>query len=317
MKYRVRKGIIMGNDCIEMKKLTKRYKNFTALDRVDIRVRRGDIYGLIGDNGAGKTTLLKIASGLLFPTEGEVRLFGKCGERELEKNRSRMGVLIDDTGFYPSLTIEENLEYFRIQKGIPGKESVRDALEMTGLVGYRRKKCRELSLGMKQRLGLAIALLGVPEVLVLDEPINGLDPSGIVEMRKLLLKLNQEKHITILLSSHILSELEHMATVYGFLKNGELLEQVSAKELQSRCREYVEIQVSDAQQYVVLLEKATKTEDYQVLPDGKIHIFQAELPIEAYSKLAVDGGLSVLSLSRYRQSLEDYYMRLKKGGRIV
>lgn len=316
-KISVRKGIIMENYCIETKKLTKCYKDFAALKQVEIRVRRGEIYGLIGDNGAGKTTFLKIAAGLLFPTEGEIKLFGKNSERALEKERSRIGVLIDDVGFYPQLTIEQNMEYFRIQKGIPGKESVREALEMTGLAAYRKKKCRELSLGMKQRLGLAIALLGVPEVLILDEPINGLDPSGIIEMRNLLLKLNQEKNITILLSSHILSELEHMATVYGFLKNGEFLEQVTAKELRNRCREYVEIQVSDAEQYAVLLEKSFGTGDYQVLPDGKVHIFRTDMPIEAYSKLAAANGLAVVSLLRHQQTLEDYYIHLKKGGRML
>lgn len=298
----------------ETKKLTKYYKNFLALDQVSISVRRGEIYGLVGDNGAGKSTLLKLLAGQIFATEGELKLFGTHEKKELERMRPRVGVLIENPGFYPQLSVEKNLEYYRILKGIPGKEAVAEVLEMTGLTEARKKKCRELSLGMKQRLGLAIALIGVPEFLILDEPINGLDPSGIIEMRNFLLKLNHEKNITILLSSHILSELEHIATVYGFLQKGVLLEQVTAKELRKKCADYVEIMVSDPEAYSVLLERRTGHEDYQILPDGRIHILHAYLPVGEYSRLASGAGLQVTGLTRCRQSLEEYYMNLKKGG---
>lgn len=297
--------------------LTKYYHNFRALDKVNISVKRGDIYGLVGDNGAGKTTFLKLLAGQIFPSEGELSLFGACDAKELPKMRSRTGVLIENAGFYPNLSVEQNLEYSRIQKGIPGKASIKEAMELTGLTEVKNKKCKALSLGMKQRLGLAIALLGVPEFLILDEPINGLDPSGIVEMRNLLQRLNQEKNITILLSSHILSELQQLATVYGFLEDGALLEQISARELYNKCADYVEIVVSDPQKYAFLLEHHLHHENYQILPDSKIHILNAELENDAYSQLASAAGLSVSELTRCHQSLEEYYMKLKNGGASV
>lgn len=298
----------------ESKNLTKYYHDFCALNRVNVSIKRGEIYGLVGDNGAGKTTFLKLLAGQIFATEGAFILFGKQEPAALEGCRSRMGVLIEHAGFYPQLSIEKNLEYYRLQKGIPGKKAVDEVLEVTGLGDVRKKLCKELSLGMKQRVGLAIALIGEPEFLILDEPINGLDPSGIIEMRNLLLKLNQEKNITILLSSHILSELEHIATVYGFLQKGKLLEQISAEQLRKKCADYVEIMVSDSEAYTVLLEQKLGHRDYQILPDGKIHIFNAGLQIQDYSQLAGDAGLQVLGLTRYQQSLEEYYMNLKNGG---
>lgn len=294
--------------------LTKYYQDFCALNRINVSIKRGAIYGLVGDNGAGKTTFLKLLAGQIFATEGTFSLFGSWERPVLEKKRSRMGVLIEHAGFYPQLSIEKNLEYYRIQKGIPGKKAVDEVLEVTGLDTVRKKQCRELSLGMKQRVGLAIALIGEPEFLILDEPINGLDPSGIIEMRNLLLKLNQEKNITILLSSHILSELEQIATVYGFLQKGTLLEQISAEQLRKKCADYVEIMVSDPETYTVLLERKLGHKEYQILPDGSIHILNASLQIQDYSRLAWDSGVQVLGLARYQQSLEEYYMNLKKGG---
>ena len=205
----------MNEAVIEARDITKQYKDLTALDHVDITVRRGEIYGLIGDNGAGKSTFL--------------RLFGNEDEKAVQKSRSRMGAIVENAGFFPKMSVEKNLEYYRIQRGIPGKETVESVLRTVNLLEKRRVKCEKLSMGMKQRFGLALALLGEPELLLLDEPINGLDPSGIIEMRELLLKLNQEKRITILLSSHILSELEQIATMYGFLSRGGVLEEISAQ----------------------------------------------------------------------------------------
>lgn len=297
----------------ETRQLTKNYKSFCALNKVNVSIRRGEIYGLIGDNGAGKSTFLKLLAGQIFPSAGEIALFGKTLPREVNEMRTRMGVLIENPGFYPDLSIEKNMEYYRIQKGIPGKEAVEEALEITGLQPYRKKLCKTLSLGMKQRLGLAIALIGVPEVLLLDEPINGLDPSGIIEMRNILLKLNRDKNITIVVSSHILSELEQIATVYGFLKNGVLLEQISAKELHKKCADYVEIMVSEPEQYVVLLEREMNHRDYRILPDGRIHILNAGKNAEDYGALASSAGIRILELAKKQQSLESYYMNLKNG----
>lgn len=295
-------------------KLSKYYRSVRALDQVSISVKRGEIYGLVGDNGAGKSTLLKLLAGQIFLTEGEIALLGEHTEQGLMQVRSRIGVMIEAAGFWPQLSVEKNLEYFRIQKGVPGKKAARETLEMVGLTDVRKRKCRELSLGMKQRLGLAIALLGTPEFLILDEPINGLDPSGIIEMRNLLIRLNQQHNITILLSSHILSEMEQMATVYGFLQKGRLLEQIGEKQLHAKCEDYVEIRVSDPEQYAVLLEQKMQHHRYQILPDGKIHILSAGPRIEAYSSLAGDNGLQVQKLTRCQRSLEEYYMNLKSGG---
>jgi len=299
---------------IETRNLTKHYQDFRALNKVNITVRRGEIYGLVGDNGAGKSTLLKLLAGQIFPSGGELELFGRHSSRDLKAMRSRMGVLIEHAGFYPNLSVEKNLEYYRLQKGIPGKRAAEEVMEITGLVPHRKKSGKTLSLGMKQRLGLAIALLGTPEVLLLDEPINGLDPSGIIEMRNLLLKLNREKSITILVSSHILSELEQIATVYGFLQNGSLLEQISAEMLRKKCSDYIEIQVSDPEAYLVLLEQKMGHGDCQVMPDGKIHILNPQNGAGEYGTLAASAGIQVLELTKNQKSLEDYYMNLKNGG---
>lgn len=305
---------MMSSYVAEGRKLTKFYKDFCALDHIDISVRQGEIYGLIGDNGAGKTTFLKLLAGQIFATEGEVFLFGQNGRRELEQQRTRVGTLIESAGFYPELSVEKNLEYFRIQKGIPGKGAVDEMLELVNLTAARKKAAKSLSLGMKQRLGLAIALLGSPELLLLDEPINGLDPSGIIEMRRLLLRLNQEKNITIILSSHILNELEQLATTYGFLQNGKLLEQVSGAQLHRRCADYIIVRVSDTQKYVICLEQKLHHMDYQIMPDDSIHILNPKENLDVYSRLAGEAGIAITQFMRCEKSLEEYYMDLKNGG---
>ena len=306
----------MKENVIEARSVTKKYKDVTALRDVDITVKRGDIYGLIGDNGAGKTTFLKLLTGQIYPSGGELKLFGAYSEKELEQNRKRTGAIVESPGFYPKLTVEKNLEYYRIQKGIPGKNRTEDALKAVGLWDKRKKKCAALSMGMKQRLGLAIALHGEPELLILDEPINGLDPSGIIEMRNLLLRLNQEKNITIIISSHILSELEQIATVYGFLSQGWLLRELTAEQLHEHCAGYLEIKVSDPERYAALLEKEMDGVQYKVMPDLQIRIQNPQLPVEAYSGLASGHGVSIMRLEQKQKSLEEYYMELKERGRL-
>ncbi|MBS6765221.1 MAG: ABC transporter ATP-binding protein [Clostridium sp.] len=306
----------MKEHVIEARSVTKKYKDVTALRDVDITVKRGDIYGLIGDNGAGKTTFLKLLTGQIYPSGGELKLFGAYSEKELEQNRKRTGAIVESPGFYPKLTVEKNLEYYRIQKGIPGKNRTEDALKAVGLWDKRKKKCATLSMGMKQRLGLAIALLGEPELLILDEPINGLDPSGIIEMRNLLLRLNQEKNITIIISSHILSELKQIATVYGFLSQGWLLRELTAEQLHEHCAGYLEIKVSDPERYAALLEKEMDGVQYKVMPDLQIRIQNPQLPVEAYSGLASGHGVSIMRLEQKQKSLEEYYMELKERGRL-
>lgn len=304
----------MGKETIvETYGLCKKYKNCTALEGLNLQVRRGEIYGLIGDNGAGKTTFLKLLSGLIYPTGGEMKLFGSSEPQELVRARRRMGVLIEEPGFYRQLSVEKNLEYFRLQKGVPGREAVEDVLQVTGLAERRKKRGRQLSFGMKQRLGLGIALLGDPELLLLDEPINGLDPSGIIEMREVLRRLSREKGITIILSSHILSELEQLADVYGFLDGGVLLEQITREALQERCGSYIELRVSEPERYVALLEKQLSGQAYQVLPEHLIHILRPLRETGWYGKLAVESEIVVDRLEDAQISLEEYFVRLKGG----
>lgn len=299
---------------IETRGLAKRYGGFAALDDVSISVRRGEIFGVVGDNGAGKSTLFKLLSGLAFPTAGEVRLFDAHGQAALERQRARIGSMIEQPGFYPSLSVEKNLECCRIQKGVPGADKVGALLETVELEHARKRRAKDLSMGMKQRLGLAMALMGEPEVLVLDEPTSGLDPSGIVEMRDLLQRLNRERGVTVVLSSHHLAELEQVATEYAFLRRGRLMEQVSAEVLRERCADCIDIAVSDPARYVVLLEQELHHARYQVLSDGAVRVLDPQLDIEAYSGLASAHGLGIVKLERRRMSLEQYYFDLKEKG---
>ena len=298
---------------VETRQVTKSYGSFLALDDVSIHVKRGEIYGLIGDNGAGKTTLLKALVGHIWPTKGRICLFNQQGEKELECCRKQIGAMIEEPGFFPYLSVEKNMEYCRILKGIPGKDRTEQILRLVGLWDRRKSKCRELSMGMKQRLGLAIAMIGEPQILILDEPINGLDPSGIIEFRNLLHRLNQEKNITILLSSHILSELQQTATIFGFLCNGKLIEEIGVTELTEKCADYLEITVSDVEAYAAMMDQRFPDELYKILPN---HIVQLSCPkrnIEEYSRLAVSQGILITGLERHQHSLEDYYMNLKGG----
>ena len=224
----------MNDYAIEAVQITKSYGSVLALDQVNLHVRTGSIYGLIGDNGAGKSTFLKLLAGHIFPTAGELRLFGQFAEQELRRCRRQMGAMIEQPGFFPNLTVEDTLEYYRIQRGIPGREKVEEVLKLTDIQEKRRAKCKKLSMGQKQRLGLAIAIIGEPRLLVLDEPINGLDPSGIIEFRALLLRLNREKNLTILLSSHITSDLEKVADYITFIHEGRIVFSKTKDELRER-----------------------------------------------------------------------------------
>ena len=215
--------------------LSKKYKDTVALEKVNINIKKGEIYGLIGENGAGKTTLIKIIAQLIKPTEGNVKLFGETSENELCRLQKKIGYTIETPALYMDMTARQNLEVIRIEKGIPGTSDIDKVLSMVNLNDTDKKKVKNFSLGMKQRLALAVALLNDPEILVLDEPLNGLDPTGISELRNLLKKLNTEKNITIILSSHILSELYKLATCYGIMHKGKIVEEISAEILDDRC----------------------------------------------------------------------------------
>lgn len=224
--------------------ITKKYRNTLALNQVSMSVMQGDIYGFIGENGAGKTTMIRLLTGLAEPTTGKIALFGESNKK-LAKQRERIGCIIESPSLYLDMTAYENLEVQRLQRGIPGKGCIDNALALVGLKDTGKKKAKDFSLGMRQRLALAIALLGNPEFLVLDEPINGLDPTGIIELRNLLKRLNKERGITILISSHILTELHQLANRYGILHEGKLLQEITATELDKRCKKHLLLQVND------------------------------------------------------------------------
>lgn len=301
------------SEIIRTNNISKNYGSFTALRDMNITIKKGDIYGLVGNNGAGKTTFLRILTGQSQPTSGTFELFGKSGEKELQRARRRTGAIIEQPCFYPKLTVGKNLEYYRIQRGIPGKDSVDRALEAVNILEAKNKKFSDLSLGMKQRVGLALAMMGEPELLILDEPINGLDPSGIIEIRNLLLKLNKENNVTIIISSHILSELSNIATSYGFLNKGVLVEQLTAKELEDKCTSYIEVKVDNTKKLCAVIEEKLGYKNYKVLPGNVIHLFEGIKEPEKVSKLAVENGMALKEITQKMIKLEDYYMSLVGG----
>lgn len=300
-------------EVIKTNNLVKKYGENIVLDNISITVNQGEIYGLVGDNGAGKTTLFRILSGQSNISNGSFELLGESSEKNIMKVRKRIGIIIENPSFYPKMTIEENLEYYRLQRGIPGKKNIDKILKEVGLLEVKKKKFNNISLGMKQRLGLALALLGEPELLILDEPINGLDPSGIIEIRNLLLKLNREKNITIIISSHILSELYNIATCYGFLSKGKLVEELSLEQLNEKCRSYLEINVTNPKKLSVLLEEKLGYKNYKIMPNGLIHLFEKDPINEEISRLAVENGIGLKSINEKSANLENYYLSLIGG----
>lgn len=303
----------MEEGILEVRKLSKQYKNTKALEKINLILKRGDIYGLVGKNGAGKTTLLRILAGQSFQTEGAISLFGENTEEGLRKGRKRVGAIIEDPGFYSYMTARQNLEYYRIQRGIPGKQCVQEALTEVGLADTGSKKFQDFSLGMKQRLGLALALMNKPEILLLDEPINGLDPFGIVEIRNLLLKLNQEKKITILISSHILAELSNLVTKYGFIDQGKLIKQLSGDKLKEECSQYLEVKVDKAEHLAAILETRLGCHEYKVTSDYTLQIYEYLNQPEVISQLAIENGIGLNSIHLKEINLEDYFMQLLGG----
>src|SRR5690625_4137239 len=228
---------------VQTNNMTKKYRKHHVVDHVNMHVKKGSIYGFIGLNGAGKSTCIRLITGLTDPTSGTIELFGATNPREMAASRKRIGTMIEHPALFPNMTAVQNLEVVRLQRGIPGKKCIMETLEKVGLADTGNKKVRRFSLGMKQRLGIAIALLSSPELLILDEPINGLDPIGVVEIRHLLQQLNKEYGVTIIISSHILAEVHQIATHYGIIHKGKLIKQCTASEIEDNCREYYHIQV--------------------------------------------------------------------------
>ena len=291
--------------------LSKRYKDRWAVDRLDLRVEQGDVYGFIGRNGAGKSTTLKLLCGLARPTQGEALVFGKPIRDPVA--RRRVGALIEQPGLYPDLSGRENLRLYAALLGLDRPErQVDQILETVGLSPKEKKQVRHYSMGMKQRLGVGLALLGGPDLLLLDEPINGLDPEGIREMRELLLRLNRERGLTILVSSHILGELSKIATRYGIIQEGRMVEQVTASELEQKCTDYLHLRTDQPQKAAALLERELRVARWEMRPEGEIRIYEA-VDTKAAGQVLAQAGIAVEEMGLHRQDLESYFLE-RMGG---
>lgn len=307
----------MNDYAIEAKQITKSYGPVLALDQVNLHIRTGSIYGLIGDNGAGKSTFLKLLAGHIFPTAGELRLFGQFAEQELRRCRRQMGAMIEQPGFFPNLTVEDTLEYYRIQRGIPGREKVEEVLKLTDIQEKRRAKCKKLSMGQKQRLGLAIAMIGEPRLLVLDEPINGLDPIGIAEVRSFIRNLCDSRGKTILISSHILSEIALLADDIGIIDHGVLLEEESLVKLEQKSSRYIHFTVSDTAQAARILERRFGEHQFTIQNDRDLQLHNLNLQVGEVVTAFVKNGLVVSEAHTCEESLEDYFKRVTGGEGIA
>lgn len=301
----------MNEILLQTKGLTKQFGHHKAVNQVDLHIKRGAVYGFIGRNGAGKTTFLKMICGLSTPTSGEIELFGYKG-KELEQVRSRVGCLIESPGLYPHMSAYENLKIKCKLCGINDKSYIEDILKIIGLENVGKKKTKHFSLGMKQRLGIGLALIGEPDLLVLDEPINGLDPQGIAEIRELIIKLREEKNMTILISSHILEELSKVATDYGIIHNGALLQEITHEELMVRCSERIEIFLEEPNSALPILDKMGFT-NYQVVDKEHIYIFERLEESAALNQELAKAGVLVKGLSITSEKLENYYLNLTGG----
>ena len=291
--------------------LTKRFGHHHAVDHVNLHIPKGAIYGFIGRNGAGKTTCLKMISGLSKPTEGEIEIFGYSG-RELEHMRSRIGCLIEAPGLYENMTAYENLKTKCLFCGIHKKGYIKDILETVGLGDTGKKNAKHFSLGMKQRLGIGLALVGEPDLLVLDEPINGLDPQGIAEVRDTLQRLQQERNMTILISSHILEELSKIATDYGIIHNGALLQELTREELMQRCSERIEITLDHPEGALPVLDRLGFSR-YQVTDKNHIQVFERLNESPLLNMELSKAGIPVRGITITSEELETYFLNLTGG----
>lgn len=293
--------------------LSKSYGHFKALNGLTMNVPKGAIYGFIGKNGAGKTTLIRLVCGLQEPTSGEYTLYGSYNsDRKIAKSRRRIGAVVETPSIYMDMTAEDNLkQQYRIL-ALPSFDGLSETLELVGLSQTGKKKAKHFSLGMRQRLGIAIALVGDPDFLLLDEPINGLDPQGIIEIRELILKLNRERQITFLISSHILDELSRLATDYGFIDNGHMVKEISATEFDAACRKSTRMEVSDTAALARVLDGMGV--DYKILSGTQADVY-TKINVTQLTLALVKNHCEVISLQEHDESLESYFINLIGGGR--
>ena len=303
--------VAMGNSVITVRGLSKSYKKAEVLHDFSLTVERGHICGLIGPNGAGKTTIMKILAGLIMQSKGDMEFFGNADN--LDNARARMSFMIEQPIISNRLTARENLEYIRYLRGYPDEKRIDEILDLVGLKDTEQKKSGRFSLGMKQRLGIGMALLPKPEIMVLDEPVNGLDPEGIVEIRQLIKRMQEEWGVTVLISSHLLSELSELCTDFSIISHGSLIENLSREELLVKCRGRIALRTDDINKTTAVLEDKLSIRDYKVIPGEEIHIFERLSEVHHISKTVTDAGLVITKLNEEGQSLEDYYLE-KVGG---
>ncbi len=303
----------MNEIVLQTENLTKKYGVYTVLDNVSIRLERNHIYGFIGENGAGKSTFMKIITGLTYSTSGTYSIMGKESTHDREKMRRYIGSMIEDPALYPNYTIFQNLELQRTLVGNPDKSISDKVLEIVDLSEVKNKKVHTLSMGMKQRLSIAMALVGNPQILILDEPINGLDPKNIVALRNLLQKLNEEKNITIFISSHILSELYLLATDYIFIHKGKIIDVITHSELEAKCRKYICIKTDAVPVALTVLDKTMDSPEYKVVSEDTIHLYSDMENMEKISRAFMQNGIVIKELSVMEQTLEDYFMEITGG----
>lgn len=293
--------------------LTKKYKNVSAFENINMTIKKGQIYGFIGQNGAGKSSFMRTIVGLALKTSGDIELFGESDEDKIQEVKKRIGCLIESPAIYEDESVYINLNINRLQKGIPGKGCIDEVLTMVGLLNQKYKKAGKLSTGMKQKLGIAMAMLGKPEFLILDEPINGIDPMGIVEIRELLKKLNLEQGVTILISSHILGELYQLANCYGIINKGKLIEELTLEELNEKCKRFLYIEVDDVSKAACVIEKELDTKNFEVLPQNNIKLYDFLDSPGAVSKALFKAGITVKEIRVAGEDLETYFTKAIRG----
>lgn len=296
----------MTTDVIAMQGLCKSFKKQKVLHDFSLTVERGHICGLIGPNGAGKTTIMKILAGIKLPEQGTLAFFGT--PEHLDDSRARMSFMIEQPIISGSMTARENLEYIRLLRGYPDEKRIDEILELVGLADTGKKLTQKFSLGMKQRLGIGMALLPKPEIMVLDEPVNGLDPEGIVGVRQLIKRMQEEWGVTVLISSHLLSELSEFCTDFSIISHGRLIENLSREELLVKCRNHIALRTDDINKTAAVLENQLQIADYKVMHGEEIHIFEQLGNIMHISKTLTDSGLIITKLNEEGQNLEDYYL---------
>ena len=302
------------SECIlKVNNLTKFYNNVKVLDGVSFKIEQGKIYGFIGENGAGKTTTIRILAGLSEATEGEIEILGMADRKQLEAVRRKIGILVEKPILYDTLSAADNMNMQYILYGQKNANIVPQLLEKVGLTNVKKKKVKDFSLGMKQRLGIAMTMVQEPKLLILDEPVNGLDPLGMVDIRELLKSLNKEYGITIIISSHVLTELYQLATDYIIINKGKIVEQMTLEELNDKCRKYIHIETDEALKATETIRGKLETENYKIVSENTIKLYDCIDDVENVAKILFDGGILVTRFTIVGENLEEYYIDLLGG----